>query len=172
MYLQTRYYPGVQGLYGGPEPTRRAAANNTAGRLDVAADGTYHRRAGKAGRRLRVTIGPTCLREPAWSVPQDLGGICGRQRDAAEPLRRLRTPSFMAIGHGLQGQLARVSAHGELAGQRLRQRSLYWHDMATVDEPFARGRAHPRGVHRWCMTCLQKGVLGADPLGLGYDRRR
>ena len=41
--------------------------------------------------------------------------------------------------------------------------------MATVDEPFAEGEPI-RDAYTKVYDLLQKGVLGSDPLGLGYDQ--
>lgn len=46
---------------------------------------------------------------------------------------------------------------------------LYWDYMATVDEPFAEGEPI-REAYTMVYDLFQKGVLGADPLGLGYDQ--
>ena len=44
----------------------------------------------------------------------------------------------------------------------------YWDYMATVDEPFAEGEPI-REAYTKVYELLSKGVLGSDPLGLGYD---
>ena len=111
MYLQTRYYPVFKDYMVDLSHTQ-AAANNTLA-AEFAVDGKI------IGVPEKISTDYVFY----WADMFEEAGVEVPKRKAAELFRRTG-PQLYGHRHGLQGQLAHVSADGVLAGKLLRQRSL------------------------------------------------
>ena len=77
-------------------------------------------------------------------------------------------PAFMAIAMGAKDSWP-VYPFMEYSPASFSGNGAYWDYMTTLDEPFAEGEPIREGYTK-IYELFQKGVLGADPLGLGYDQ--
>ena len=77
-------------------------------------------------------------------------------------------PNFAAIAVGMKDSWP-VYPFMEYAPASFSGNGTYWDLMATQDAPFAEG-TEIREAYTKVYNLFEKGVLGADPLGIGYDQ--
>ena len=164
MYLQTRFFPVFKDYMVDLSDTK-AAANNLLAE-DVKADGRIIGIPEKLAGDY-VYYWADVFEGADVSVPHTWEEFV----TACETLQNhygASDPDFMAIAMGAKDSWP-VYPFMENSPASVSGNGLYWDYMATVDEPFAEGEpireAYPR-----VYDLFQKGVLGADPLGLGYDQ--
>lgn len=163
-YLQTRHFPVFKDYMVDLTGTE-AAANNVLA-AECAVDGKILGIPEKLAGDY-VFYWADVFEEAGVSVPHSWDEFV----TACETLQNYygaNDPSFMAIAMGakdgwplypfMEYSPASVSGDGN-----------YWDYMATVNEPFAEGESI-RDAYTMIYELFQKGVLGSDPLGLGYDQ--
>lgn len=79
-----------------------------------------------------------------------------------------KDPNFAAIAVGMKDSWP-VYPFMEYAPASFSGNGTYWDLMATQDAPFAEG-TEIREAYTKVYNLFSKGVLGADPLGIGYDQ--
>ncbi|MBQ8536643.1 MAG: carbohydrate ABC transporter substrate-binding protein, partial [Clostridia bacterium] len=77
-------------------------------------------------------------------------------------------PNFAAIAVGVKDAWP-IYPFMEYAPASFSGNGTYWDLMATQDAPFAEG-TEIRKAYTKIYDLLQRGVLGSDPLGIGYDQ--
>lgn len=164
MYLQTRYYPVFKDYMVDLSHTQ-AAANNTLA-AEFAVDGKIIGVPEKISTDY-VFYWADMFEEAGVEVPKTWKDFVA----ASEKLQSYfgaQDPSFMAIGMGCKDSWPMYPLM-EYSPASFSGNGAYWDYMATVDEPFAEGEPI-RDAYTKVYDLLQKGVLGSDPLGLGYDQ--
>ena len=164
MYLQTRYYPVFKDYMVDLSHTQ-AAANNTLA-AEFAVDGKIIGVPEKISTDY-VFYWADMFEEAGVEVPKTWEDFVA----ASEKLQSYfgaQDPSFMAIGMGCKDSWPMYPLM-EYSPASFSGNGAYWDYMATVDEPFAEGEPI-RDAYTKVYDLLQKGVLGSDPLGLGYDQ--
>ena len=164
MYLQTRFFPVFKDYMVDLSDTK-AAANNLLAE-DVKADGRIIGIPEKLAGDY-VYYWADVFEGADVSVPHTWEEFV----TACETLQNhygASDPDFMAIAMGAKDSWP-VYPFMENSPASMSGNGLYWDYMATVDEPFAEGEPI-REAYTMVYDLFQKGVLGADPLGLGYDQ--
>lgn len=164
MYLQTRYFP-VYGDYMLDLSDTQAAANNV-----LAADCVYNGKVIGIPEKISsdyVYYWSDLFEEAGVEVPQtwdEFVTVC----ETLQNYYGADDPNFMAIGMGAKDSWPMYPLM-EYSPASFSGNGAYWDYMATVDEPFAEGEPI-REAYTKVYELLSKGVLGSDPLGLGYDQ--
>lgn len=164
MYLQTRYFP-VYGDYMLDLSDTQAAANNT-----IAAQYKYKDRIIGIPEKVsddHVYYWADMFEEAGVAVPHTWDEFV----TASEALQKHYSAddsAFMAIAMGAKDSWPLYPLM-EYSPASFSGNGTYWDYMATVNEPFAEGEPI-RDAYTKVYDLLSRGVLGSDPLGLGYDQ--
>lgn len=164
LYLQTRYFP-VFGEYMVDLSATEAAANNILAD-ECAVNGKILGIPEKISSDY-VFYWSDVFEEAGVTVPKTWEDFV----TASETLQNYYSkndPSFMAIAMGAKDGWPMYPLM-EYAAASFSGQGNYWDLMAGQNEPFAEGESI-RDSYTKVYNLLDKGVLGNDPLGLGYDQ--
>ncbi len=164
MYLQTRFYPVFKDYMMDLSDTKAAANNILA--AECAVDGRIIGIPEKISTDY-VFYWSDVFEEAGVAVPHTWEEFV----TASETLQKhyeAADPDFMAIAMGAKDGWPMYPLM-EYAAASFSGESNYWDIMATEDEPFAEGTEINKAFTK-VYDLLNRGVLGRDPLGLGYDQ--
>lgn len=164
MYLQTRYFP-VFKQYMADLSGLTAVANNVMAAsyaVDGAVIGVPEKRAEDY-----VFYWSNLFEEANVAVPktwEDFVAAC----ETLQQYYGAKDPNFAAVAVGAKDSWP-LYPFLEYAPASFSGDGHIWDTMATLDKPFAEGE-EARKAYTKIYDLLSRGVLGADPLGIGYDQ--
>ena len=164
MYLQTRYFPVFKNYM--VDLSALDATKNNVMAESYAVDGVV---LGIPEKRSEdyVFYWADMFEEAGVSVPktwEELNTVL----ETLQNYYGAKDPNFAAIAVGMKDSWP-VYPFMEYAPASFSGNGTYWDLMATQDAPFAEG-TEIREAYTKVYNLFSKGVLGADPLGIGYDQ--
>lgn len=164
MYLQTRYFPVFKNYM--VDLSALEATKNNVMAESYAVDGVV---LGIPEKRSEdyVFYWADMFEEAGVSVPktwEELNTVL----ETLQNYYGAKDPNFAAIAVGMKDSWP-VYPFMEYAPASFSGNGTYWDLMATQDAPFAEG-TEIREAYTKVYNLFSKGVLGADPLGIGYDQ--
>lgn len=164
MYLQTRYFPVFKNYM--VDLSALEATKNNVMAESYAVDGVV---LGIPEKRSEdyVFYWADMFEEAGVSVPktwEELNTVL----ETLQNYYGAKDPNFAAIAVGMKDSWP-VYPFMEYAPASFSGNGTYWDLMATQDAPFAEG-TEIREAYTKVYNLFKKGVLGADPLGIGYDQ--
>ncbi len=164
MYLQTRYFPVFKNYM--VDLSALEATKNNVMAESYAVDGVV---LGIPEKRSEdyVFYWADMFEEAGVSVPktwEELNTVL----ETLQNYYGAKDPNFAAIAVGVKDAWP-VYPFMEYAPASFSGNGTYWDLMATQNEPFAEG-TEIREAYTKVYNLFSKGVLGADPLGIGYDQ--
>ncbi|MDD6142919.1 MAG: ABC transporter substrate-binding protein [bacterium] len=164
MYLQTRYFPVFKNYM--VDLSALEATKNNVMAESYALDGVV---LGIPEKRSEdyVFYWADMFEEAGVSVPktwEELNTVL----ETLQNYYGAKDPNFAAIAVGVKDAWP-VYPFMEYAPASFSGNGTYWDLMATQNEPFAEG-TEIREAYTKVYNLFSKGVLGADPLGIGYDQ--
>lgn len=164
MYLQTRYFPVFKNYM--VDLSGLEATKNNVMAESYAVDGVV---LGVPEKRSEdyVFYWADMFEEAGVSVPktwEELNVVL----ETLQNYYGAKDPNFAAIAMGVKDSWP-VYPFMEYAPASFSGNGTYWDLMATQDEPFAEG-TEIREAYTKVYNLFERGVLGSDPLGIGYDQ--
>ena len=164
MYLQTRYFPVFKNYM--VDLSALEATKNNVMAESYALDGVV---LGIPEKRSEdyVFYWADMFEEAGVSVPKTWEEL-NTVMETLQNYYGAKDPNFAAIAVGVKDAWP-VYPFMEYAPASFSGNGTYWDLMATQNEPFAEG-TEIREAYTKVYNLFSKGVLGADPLGIGYDQ--
>ena len=164
MYLQTRYFPVFKDYM--LDMSELEATKNNVMAESYAVDGVV---LGIPEKRSEdyVFYWANMFEEAGVAVPktwEDYVAACEKLQNYFGA----NDPNFAAVAVGVKDSWP-VYPFMEYAPASFSGNGTYWDLMATQNEPFAEG-TEIREAYTKVYDLLSRGVLGSDPLGIGYDQ--
>ncbi len=164
MYLQTRYFPVFKNYM--VDLSELEATKNNVMAESYAVDGVV---LGIPEKRSEdyVFYWADMFEEAGVSVPktwEELNVVL----ETLQNYYGAKDPNFAAIAMGVKDSWP-IYPFMEYAPASFSGNGTYWDLMATQDEPFAEG-TEIREAYTKVYNLFERGVLGSDPLGIGYDQ--
>lgn len=164
MYLQTRYFPVFKNYM--VDLSELEATKNNVMAESYAVDGVV---LGVPEKRSEdyVFYWADMFEEAGVSVPktwEELNVVL----ETLQNYYGAKDPNFAAIAMGVKDSWP-IYPFMEYAPASFSGNGTYWDLMATQDEPFAEG-TEIREAYTKVYNLFERGVLGSDPLGIGYDQ--